>query len=157
MTGELPKENEVQDLSAELLERTEIPGGIEKYLSDLSSDLHPMTQLSIALLCLQPNSQFKKAYSEDVPKDKYWKSTYDDVIDIIAKLPRIAALIYRNTYKVIISILLAPNLNLFLPFQNKKIINANKRLDWGANFAHMMGFERFEFYEAMRSYLTLHR
>lgn len=36
---------------------------------------------------------------QGVPKSKYWESVYEDSMDLIAKLPVIAATIYRNTYK----------------------------------------------------------
>ena len=45
----------------------------------------------------------------------------EDSIDIIAKLPGIASLIYRNTYK------------------GGDVIEADPKLDWAANLSHMMG------------------
>ena len=45
----------------------------------------------------------------------------EDSIDIIAKLPAIAALIYRNVYKA------------------GKVVEADSKLDWAANLSHMMG------------------
>lgn len=60
-----------------------------------------MTQLSMALLRCQSTSKFAKAYSQGIHKSKYWGPVYDDTISLIAKIPRLAALIYRNTYKVI--------------------------------------------------------
>ncbi len=66
-------------------------------------------------------SKFQKAYTAGVHKSKYWESIYEDSMDLIAKLPAIAALIYRNTYK------------------GGKLIDADPNLDWAANLAHMMG------------------
>lgn len=57
-----------------------------------------MTQLSSALLYLQPSSEFAKAYAGGIHKSKYWEPTYEDAMNLIAKIPRIAAIIYRNTY-----------------------------------------------------------
>lgn len=37
-----------------------------------------------------------QAYSQGVHKSTYWEHTYEDVLDVIAKLPEIAAIIYRN-------------------------------------------------------------
>ena len=34
-----------------------------------------------------------------VHKKEYWKHTLEDVLDVWAKLPEIAALVYANTYK----------------------------------------------------------
>jgi citrate synthase len=39
---------------------------------------------------------FVQAYSQGVHKSTYWEHTYEDVLDVIAKLPEIAAIIYRN-------------------------------------------------------------
>lgn len=33
-----------------------------------------------------------------VHKSKYWDATYEDAIDVIAKVPLVAAMIYRHTY-----------------------------------------------------------
>jgi citrate synthase len=59
-------------------------------------------------------------------------------MNLLAKLPAIAAYIYRRTYK------------------DGKRIRGIKRLDWGANFAHMMGIDNPEYYELRRLYLVLH-
>jgi citrate synthase len=34
-----------------------------------------------------------------VHKKEYWKHTLEDILDVWAKLPEIAALVYANTYK----------------------------------------------------------
>lgn len=70
---------------------------------------------------LQPSSQFAAAYSKGINKLNYWEPVMEDSIDIIAKLPAIAALIYRNVYKA------------------GKVIEADSKLDWAANLSHMMG------------------
>lgn len=69
----------------------------------------------------QPDSKFAQAYAKGVPKKDYWDPVYEDSLNLIAKLPGIAALIYRNTY-----------------FGGKKIPHDNS-LDWAANLAHQMG------------------
>ncbi len=73
------------------------------------------------LACVQPSSHFARAYSEGIAKTKFWEPVYEDSLDLIAKLPGIAALIYTNTYK------------------GGKTISADPKLDWAANLAHMMG------------------
>ena len=85
-----------------------------------------MTMLSLSILYLQKNSEFFKAYQAGVNKSKYWELYYDDAINLLAKLERIAAVIYRHKYK------------------NSNIINADNTLDWGANFAHMLGYDNSE-------------
>ena len=72
-------------------------------------------------MCLQPESQFAKAYTEGINKFKFWEPTYEDTLNLIAKLPGLAALIYRNVYK------------------GGKTIEADPSLDWAGNLAHMMG------------------
>ena len=72
-------------------------------------------------LLLQPDSRFAQAYAKGFPKKDYWDPVYEDSLNLIAKLPGIAALIYRNTY-----------------FGGKKIPH-DSSLDWAANLAHQMG------------------
>jgi len=45
--------------------------------------------------CLQPTSKFAEAYSAGIHKTKYWEPIYEDSLNLIAKLPAIAAHIYR--------------------------------------------------------------
>ena len=61
-------------------------------------------------------------------------------MDLIAKLPTIAALIYRNLYRDGTSV---------------GAIDPSK--DWSANFSSMLGYENPQFTELMRLYLTIHR
>jgi citrate synthase len=35
-----------------------------------------------------------------VAKPQYWEYFYEDSMDLLAKLPRVAALIYRHKYRV---------------------------------------------------------
>lgn len=97
-----------------------------------------MTMLSMSLLYLQKNSEFFKAYQNGVHKSKYWELYYDDAMNLLAKLPRIAAVIYRHKYK------------------NSQLIEADNSLDWAANFAHMLGYNDFNMRECMRGYLSIH-
>ncbi len=138
LTGELPSSKEVKEVTGEWHKREEVPQNTWKILKTLPTDMHPMTQFSIAILSLQPTSEFAKKYNEGIPKTEYWDPMYEDVMNLLAKLPAIAAYIYRRTYK------------------DGKRIRPVKRLDWGANFAHMMGIDNPEYYELMRLYLVLH-
>lgn len=74
----------------------------------------------------QPQSEFAAGYAAGMPKTKYWEPVYEDSLNLIAKLPAIAALIYRNTYR------------------GGDVIEPDSRLDWAANLAHMMGACRLE-------------
>jgi citrate synthase len=97
-----------------------------------------MTQFGIAIMALQTESLFAKAYAEGVNKKDYWDYIYEDSLNLIARLPRIAAYIYRRKYK------------------NGEHIQPNGLLDWSANFAHMLGYDDEGFRELMRLYLTIH-
>ncbi len=59
-------------------------------------------------------------------------------MDLIARLPRVAAYIYRRKYK------------------KEDHIHPNGLLDWAGNFAHMLGYEDETFRELMRLYMTIH-
>ena len=85
-------------VSAEWAARADIPSHVANMIKNFPSTLHPMSQLSAAVTALQSESKFAKAYAEGVHKTKYWETTYEDAMDLIAKLPPIAAAIYRNTF-----------------------------------------------------------
>jgi citrate synthase len=71
-------------------------------------------------------------------KKDYWDAYSMIRMDLIARLPRIAAYIYRSKYK------------------NGNISSQMVCLDWAGNFAHMMGYEDESFKELMRLYMTIH-
>lgn len=100
--------------------------------------MHPMTQFVLAISALQHDSAFAKAYQSGVNKTQYWDYTFEDANDLIAKLPTIAAIIYRNVFK------------------GGKIPAIDPKLDWSANFCNSLGFSSPEFIELMRLYLTIH-
>jgi len=109
-------------------------------LAALPPGAHPMTQLCSAVLALQPSSKFAAAYMRGVPKSAYWEPFYEDSLDLIAKLPAVAALIYRRTYH-----------------PDGPAVPADPELDWAANLAHMMGHGDAEGkLELMRLYQTIH-
>jgi citrate synthase len=101
-------------------------------------DTHPMTQFSLAILALQRDSKFAAKYRGGMPKTDYWDPMYEDVMDILAKLPEIAARIYMRAYK------------------GGRSIAPDPKLDWGANQAHMIGIDKADFYDLMRLYLVIH-
>ena len=97
-----------------------------------------MTQFSAAIMALQTESEFAEAYRNGMNKKDYWEYTYEDTMNLIARLPRIAAYIYRRTYK------------------NSDHIEPNAKLDWAGNLAHMLGYKDEGFKELMRLYMTIH-
>ncbi|KAF2755178.1 citrate synthase [Pseudovirgaria hyperparasitica] len=139
LTGEVPSEQQVRDLSAEWAARSDVPKFIEELLDRCPSDLHPMAQFSLAVTALEHESAFAKAYAKGIKKSEYWEHTFEDSMDLIAKLPTIAAKIYRNVYK------------------DGKVAAIEKDKDYGYNLANQLGFaENKDFVELMRLYLTIH-
>lgn len=138
LTGELPSEDEVHSITKEWHSRSDVPEETWKMIDSFPKGMHPMTQFSAAILSLQSTSEFVKKYEEGISKTQHWDPTYEDVMNLLGKLPALAAYIYRRTYK------------------DGNRIQADPNLDWGANFAHMMGIDNAEYAELMRLYLVLH-
>ena len=139
MTGEAPSEQQVRDLSAEWAARSDVPKFIEELIDRCPSDLHPMAQFSLAVTALEHESSFSKAYAKGMNKKEYWGHTFEDSMDLIAKLPTIASRIYRNVFK------------------DGIVASVQKDKDYGFNLANQLGFgENKDFVELMRLYLTIH-
>ena len=138
LVGEIPNEEEVKWLTDQWINRSNVPEHTFQVLDALPPDTHPMTQFCLAISSMQTESVFAKRYSEGLRKTEYWDPTYEDAMNLIARLPRVAAYIYRRTYHK--SLHIAPNI----------------RLDWAGNFAHMLGIENDDFKNLMRLYLTIH-
>ncbi|HRI25078.1 MAG TPA: citrate (Si)-synthase, eukaryotic [Ferruginibacter sp.] len=138
LVGDLPSEDDVQHLSSVWQRRSHVPNHVFATIEALPVSTHPMTQFVVAIMSLQTESQFAKRYAKGMSKKEYWDAVFDDSMDLIARLPRIAAYIYRRKYK------------------NGEHIQPNGLLDWSGNFAHMMGYEDESFHELMRLYMTIH-
>lgn len=139
MTGEIPTAEQVSQLSVDLRKRSALPPHVARVLDAMPADTHPMTQLTQAVLSLQTNSEFAAAYTRGIHKSEYWKPYFEDSMDLIAKLPAIASLIYRRTY------------------HGGQTIEADPALDWAGNLSHMMGYSTPGAMELMRLYQTIHR
>lgn len=85
-------------------------------------------------------STFAQQYRQGISKGKYWEAVYDDCINVVAKVSKVAALIFNNCYKDGQDV---PDLQ-------------DDSLDYGAKFAHMLGYDSEEVYELMRLYIVLH-
>lgn len=114
LTGEIPTQQQVENLSRELYARSELPENVVNFMQNLDTNLHPMTQLSMGILSLQQYSEFAKAYRRGVHKKDYWHYAFEDSLTLIARVPKIAAMIYRNTFRK----------------GEPSIIEADKNLDW---------------------------
>ena len=138
LIGELPTEEDVEHLSATFARKSHVPNYVFDVIEKLPISTHPMTQFSIAITALQKESIFAKEYANGINKKEYWSYIFEDCMNLIARLPRIAAYIYRRKYK------------------NGDHIQPNGMLDWAGNFAHMLGYDNKGFYALMRLYLTIH-
>ncbi|MBY0348973.1 MAG: citrate (Si)-synthase, eukaryotic [Hydrotalea flava] len=138
LIGELPGEEDVQHVTNVWQRRSHVPTHVFKAIDALPLSTHPMTMFVVGVMALQTESDFAREYAKGINKKDYWNPVYDDVMDLIARLPRIAAYIYRRKYK------------------NKEHIEPDGLLDWAGNLAHMMGFEDESFKELMRLYMTIH-
>merc|ERR1712000_411136 len=139
LTGEVPSEQQVRDLSADWAARAEVPKFVEELIDRCPNTLHPMAQFSIAVNALEHESAFAKAYAKGMKKTEYWGHTFEDSMDLIAKLPTIAARIYQNVFK------------------GGKVAAIQKDKDYSFNFANQLGFaDNHDFVELMRLYLTIH-
>jgi citrate synthase len=138
LIGEVPTQEDVDHISATWARRSHVPNHVFDVIESFPVSAHPMTQFTAAVLALQTESKFAKAYNEGISKKEYWSYVYEDTMTLIARLPRIAAYIYRRKYK------------------NGEHIQPDGMLDWSANFAHMLGYEDESFKELMRLYLTIH-
>ncbi|HEY4800673.1 MAG TPA: citrate (Si)-synthase, eukaryotic [Bacteroidia bacterium] len=138
LMGELPTKEDVMNVSNNWARRSIVPKHVFDTLDHLPKNTHPMTMLSIGVMALQTESEFTKAYQKGINKKSYWEYVYEDAMTLIARLPRVAAYIYRKKYHA------------------DHHIEPNPKLDWAANFAHMLGYETVDVRRLMRLYLTIH-
>jgi citrate synthase len=158
LTNKVPTEGEVEALRVDLMERAEkfakecamndankSKKNVFDALRALPEETHPMTQLSAACLAMQNDSKFSKMYaSGTMKKTEYWKYIYEDALDLIAKLPVVAAYIYKRS-----CVKEAAR-------KSSEVPTVDASLDLAANFSQMMGFSSNECKELMRLYLTIH-
>ncbi len=140
LTGDLPNESELENLNEELRHRKDVPGYVWDILKTMPADSHPMTMLDTAILVMQKESVFTKKYDEGLRKDEYWKPTVEDALNIVAKLPAIAAAVYR------------------IRFSKGELIPADKKMSLAGDYVHMLGIDSNsdEFKDLMRLYLVAH-
>jgi citrate synthase len=139
LTGEVPSADEVREISRTFRKREALPKFVRQSLDQMPTDTHPMTQFSMGIMALQHDSEFARAYREGIPKNEYWGWVFEDAVTLLARLPMLAAYIYRRSYK-----------------DGLHIKAAGPDVDWAGNLAHMMGVEDEQFKELMRLYLTIH-
>lgn len=138
LVGSIPTEEQALEVEAEWKKRGKVPQYVFDAIRAVPSDAHPMTLFTLAVLTLQRESLFSKQYHAGLTKDSYWEPMLEDSMNLIAKLPEIAAFIYRLKYK------------------NSDFIPSDLNLDWAGNFAHMMGIKDPLYQDLSRLYFLLH-
>jgi len=105
----------------------------------MPKETHPMTLLSQSVLALQNTSVFAEKY-HSMKRDAYWEAALEDSLNLTAKLPVIAAFIYRWKY-----------------FGESKKPKYNPKQDYGLNFARMMKVaDKKGYADLMRLYYIIH-
>ena len=137
LTGDVPTAEETQEVVEDFKARRAVPQYVIDLLRAMPRDTHPMTMFSAAILALQRESIFAKRYAEGMRRDDYWDPMYEDCTNLLAKLPSIAAYIYRMKYGA----------DVHIP--------TNEDLDFGGNFAHQMGIPK-PYDDVARMYFILH-
>lgn len=138
LTGDVPTMEQTLEVVEDWKKRSQVPQYVYDVLRTMPRDTHPMTMFSAAILSMQRESIFAKNYAAGkFNKMTCWEDMYEDANNLLAKLPTIAAYIYRMKYKGDTPIASCPD------------------LDWGGNFAHMMGIGK-PYDDVARMYFILH-
>ena len=137
-TGEHPEGDDVEAFRADFAARAELPGLVIDVLKALPKSAHPMAMFITGIAAMEDISFFRKSYDEGMTRDKMWEAALEDSLTLLAKLPALASAVYRIKY------------------DKGDLIAPDPSLNWGANFAHMLGNDDPDFYDLMRLYMVLH-
>lgn len=139
-TGQFPNEEELSELKQELNARAEVPPYVWDLYRSVPKNTHPMTLFSMGIMAMEGQSVFKSQYEEGMPKSEFWRYSLEDSLNLIAKLPSLAAGVYQ------------------ILFMNGKIIPHDPNLDLAGNLTQMLGINNKDqsFADLIRLYLVLH-
>ncbi len=139
MANEIPTLADAKAVEEEWHNRSEVPSHVFDVIRQMPAQTHPMTLFSMAILAMQPDSVFAKKYDDGIQKKDYWKYYLEDSLTLTARLPVIGAFIYNHKY------------------QHGQQIPPDPTLDWGANFAHMIGKgDQKDYHDLARLFFILH-
>ncbi|HUH98968.1 MAG TPA: citrate (Si)-synthase [Anaerolineales bacterium] len=139
MVGAVPTPEEAWEVEAEWGRRALVPDYVYKMIRTMPKETHPMTLFSQAVLALQHGSVFARKY-HTLKKDEYWEAALEDSLDLTARLPLVAAYIYR-----------------LKAFGETKKPKYNPKWDYGHNFSKMMGVaDKKGYADLARLYFILH-
>src|SRR5512146_2505485 len=138
LTGEVPTKEQAAEVAAEFKAREALPQYVIDVLRAMPRDSHPMAMFSAGIVSMQRESVFAKRYGEgNRKKTDMWDPMYEDAMTLMARLPVLAAYIYRMKYK------------------GDTHIPSDPKLDLGGNFAHMIGQVK-PYDDVARMYFILH-
>jgi citrate synthase len=137
LTGDMPTEENINEVLDELKKRRILPRYVMELINAFPKGTHPMTIFSAAILAMHRESFFAKKYDAGLSKWDYWDPTYEDAMNLLAKLPEIAACIYHRLYR------------------KGKREYSDPNLDMGANFAQMLGIKK-PYDDVSRMHFILH-
>ncbi len=140
LTGEEPDAEAKAALQLDYDKRAQVPEYVWDVLQAMPPDSHPMCMLNTGILVMERESAFRQWYDRGMTKDEYWKPSLEDALTLLARLPGVAAGVYRIRY----------NKGGLIPW--------TPGLDWGANYANMVGLAdpTGSFAKLMRLYLNFH-
>lgn len=140
ITGEMPDDAAVEDMKKDMKSRAEIPDYVWQVLEAMPKDSHPMVMFSLGILAMEKESVYRKKYTEGIKKEDYWIYTLEDCLNLVGKLPTLAAGIYR------------------MRFNKGARIAPDAKFDWAGDYARMLGIPdpTGEFANLMRLYMVLH-
>ena len=137
LTGEVPTKEEVLEVVEIFKQNRQLPQYVIDVLRAMPRDSHPMAMFATAVVAMQRESEFAKFYKEGFNKMEAWKYMLKDALNLLPKLPMLAAYIYRMKYKG----------DIHIP--------ADDNLDFGGNFAHMLGIDK-PYDDVARMYFIIH-
>lgn len=138
LTGEIPTPADVEEVRVAWRANEALPAHVGRVLDAMPPSTHPMTQLSAGILAMQTESIFAQRYHAGMGKGDYWEAMLDDSMLLLARIPVLAAYIYRRSFK-----------------NGSHIAPGDRSLDWAANFGHMLGNDQGEFHDMLRLYLSI--
>ena len=139
LVGELPTFEDAMIVENTWHDRMVLPTHLLDLIKAMPRNTHPMVLFSQAIMALQSESVFARRYHEGMHKEDYWEATLEDSLNLTAKVPAIAALIYNHL------------------FRDGELTPPNPHLDWSANFAHMIGKgDDLEYHDLCRLFFIIH-
>ena len=137
LTGDIPDKKEIAEIIEQFRERRVLPAYVYEVINAFPRDSPPMAIFSAAILSLSRESEFSRKYHEGIAKQDYWDPTYEDAMNLLSKLPEIGSYIYSKLYR-----------------EGKRTAQ-KPELDFGANFAHLMGVGK-PYDDVSRMYFIIH-